>query len=190
VAPDTGGFVGGLSYRPADYEMPGLEAYTPPAPLPPHGLTMSTSNGSNPNGTWSLYVVDDRFPDSGQFSGGWSLTVTTSTSPAVVPPGFPPATCTGKPVTVGGTAGNDALTGTAGADVIASGAGADRISGLSGKDVVCAGGGKDTVKGGGGKDTLLGQKGKDTLKGGGGKDVCKGGKGKDTASKCEVEKSI
>jgi Ca2+-binding RTX toxin-like protein len=180
VAPDTGGFVGGLSYRPADYEMPGLEAYTPPAPLPPHGLTMSTSNGSNPNGTWRLYVVDDRFPDSGQFSGGWSLTVTTSTSPAVVPPGFPPATCTGKPVTVGGTAGNDALTGTAGADVFASGAGNDKITGLAGKDIACGGAGRDEMVGGKGNDNLLGEGGKDSLKGGLGKDKLKGGPGPDT----------
>jgi hypothetical protein len=179
VAPDTGGFVGGLSYRPADYDMPGLEPYNPPAPPPPHGLTMSTSNGSNPNGTWSLYVFDDKFPDSGQFSGGWSVNVTTSTSPGVVPPGFPPAICARKPVTVGGTAGNDLLTGTAGADVIASGAGNDKITGLAGKDTVCAGGGKDRVNGGKGKDKLLGQGGKDTLKGGPGNDKLKGGKGRD-----------
>jgi hypothetical protein len=178
VAPDTGGFVGGLSYRPADYEMPGLEPYNPPAPPPPHGLTMSTSNGSNPNGTWSLYVFDDHFPESGQIDG-WSVNVTTSTSPAVVPPGFPPATCAGKPVTVGGTAGNDLLTGTAGDDVIASGAGNDKITGLAGKDTVCAGDGKDKVNGGKGKDNLLGQGGPDTLKGGPGKDKLKGGSGRD-----------
>jgi Ca2+-binding RTX toxin-like protein len=177
VAPDTGGFVGGLSYRPADYDMPGLEPYNAPAPPPPHGLTMSTSNGSNPNGTWSLYVFDDRNPDSGQFSGGWSVSVTTST--AAAPPGFPPATCAGKPVTVGGTAGNDLLAGTAGADVIAGGAGNDKITGLAGKDTVCAGDGKDKVNGGKGNDNLLGQGGQDTLKGGPGKDKLKGGPGRD-----------
>jgi Ca2+-binding RTX toxin-like protein len=207
--PDSGGLVNGATHKPADYEMPGLEPYNAPAPPPPHGLTLSTSNGSNPNGTWSLYVFDDFFNTAGQaISGGWSLTVTTSTAPGVVPPGFPPAICAGKPVTVGGTAGNDLLTGTAGADVIASGAGNDKITGLAGKDAVCAGDGKDTLNGGDGKDTLLGEKGKDTLKGGkrkdtlkggkgndklkggGAKDVCKGGKGKDTAAACEVEKSI
>jgi Ca2+-binding RTX toxin-like protein len=188
VAPDSGGFVGGLTYRPADYEMPGLEPYNPPAPPPPHGLTLSTSNGSNPNGTWSLYVFDDHFPASGQFSGGWRLNVTTSR--ALAPAGFPPAICAGKPVTIGGTAGNDVLTGTAGADVISSGAGNDEIKGLKGKDLECGGNGKDTLRGGKGKDKLLGEAGKDRLKGGKGKDICKGGKGRDTASACEVEKSI
>jgi Ca2+-binding RTX toxin-like protein len=178
--PDTGGFVGGLTYQPGDYEMPGLEPYNPPAPPPPHGLTMSTSNGSNPNGIWSLYVFDDHFPASGQFSGGWSVNVTTSTSPAVVPPGFPPDTCAGKPVTVGGTAGNDLLTGTPGADVIAAGGGNDRITGLAGKDAACGGDGKDTLTGGKGKDLLRGEAGRDTLKGGPGRDKLKGGLGRDT----------
>jgi Ca2+-binding RTX toxin-like protein len=180
VAPDSGGFVGGLTYRPADYEMPGLEPYNPPAPPPPHGLTLSTSNGSNPNGIWSLYVFDDHFPASGQFGGGWSMNVTTSTSPAVVPPGFPPPTCAGMPVTIGGTAGNDALTGTAGADVIAVGAGNDVIRALAGNDTVCGGLGKDTLPGGKGNDKLLGEGGKDTLKGGPGKDKLKGGPAADT----------
>ena len=184
VAPDTGGFVGGLSYRPADYEMPGLEPYNAPAPPPPHGLAMSTSNGSNPNGTWSLFVFDDKFPDSGQIDG-WSVNVTTAATP-----GFPPATCAGKPVTIGGTAGNDVLTGTPDADVISGGDGNDKIKGLKGKDVECGGGGKDTLNGGKGKDKLLGQKGRDTLKGGGGNDTCKGGKGNDSASACEKEASI
>jgi Ca2+-binding RTX toxin-like protein len=184
VAPDTGGFVGGLSYRPADYESPGLEAYNPPAPPPPHGLTMSTSNGSNPNGTWSLFVFDDHFPASGSFNG-WSLRITTAAAP-----GFPSATCGGKKVTIGGTAGNDELTGTPQADVISGGDGKDEIKGLKGKDVECGGKGKDKLKGGKGKDRLLGQKGRDTLKGGGARDFCKGGKGDDSASGCETERSI
>ena len=186
-APDMGGLVNGVTHKPADYDMPGLEPYNAPAPPPPHGLTLSTSNGSNPNGTWSLYVFDDFFNTAGQsISGGWSVNVTT----AQAPPGFPPATCAGKPVTIGGTAGNDVLTGTPDADVISGGDGNDKIKGLKGKDVECGGGGKDTLNGGKGKDKLLGQKGRDTLKGGGGNDTCKGGKGNDSASACEKERSI
>ncbi|MBO9711552.1 MAG: PEP-CTERM sorting domain-containing protein [Sphingomonas sp.] len=34
-------------------------------------------NGTNPNGTWTLFV-DDVFPaDGGKFAGGWSLDITT-----------------------------------------------------------------------------------------------------------------
>ena len=184
AAPDSGGFVGGVSYRPADYVMPGLEPYNAPAPPPPHGLTMSTSNGSSPNGTWSLYVFDDKFPDSGQIDG-WSVNVTTAPTP-----GFPAATCGGKDVTLGGTAGNDKLTGTPGADVISGGGGRDTIKGLKGKDIACGGKGKDKLTGGKGRDRLLGQAGRDVLRGGGAKDVCKGGKGNDSASGCEVERSL
>jgi Ca2+-binding RTX toxin-like protein len=178
LAPDSGGFVGGVTYRPADYDMPGLDAFNSPAPSPPYGLTLSTHNGTNPNGTWSLYVFDDFFGGmgtGGDISGGWSVNVTTSTAPGVVPPGFPPGTCAGVPVTIGGTAGNDALTGTAGADVIAVGAGSDVIRALGGNDIVCGGLGKDRLVGGTGGDKLLGEKGNDTLKAGPGKDKLKGG---------------
>jgi hypothetical protein len=33
----------------------------------------STFNGTNPNGTWSLYVVDDVPGDAGKIVGGWAL---------------------------------------------------------------------------------------------------------------------
>jgi subtilisin-like proprotein convertase family protein len=49
-----------------------------PAPPAPHGTLLSAFNGANPNGTWSLYVVDDAATDVGTFSGGWSLTITTA----------------------------------------------------------------------------------------------------------------
>lgn len=39
---------------------------------------MSLFNGKNPNGTWSLYVMDDHFMDVGSIDGGWSLSITTS----------------------------------------------------------------------------------------------------------------
>lgn len=43
-------------------------------------LNLSTFNGSNPNGAWKLYVVDDSSDDSGSFAGGWELQITTSNS--------------------------------------------------------------------------------------------------------------
>jgi beta-lactam-binding protein with PASTA domain len=59
-----------------------------PAPAPPPGLDvvdLAGYNGTDPNGTWSLYVVDDTTGSVGTFAGGWSLTIsTTATPPHVV----------------------------------------------------------------------------------------------------------
>jgi len=55
-----------------------------PALLPkPFGTNLSGFFGSNPNGAWNLYVIDDTPLDSGVINGGWSLNITTL---SVVPP--------------------------------------------------------------------------------------------------------
>ena len=41
---------------------------------------MSVFNGLNPNGAWSLYVLDDEAGDSGSIAGGWSLKFTYPTT--------------------------------------------------------------------------------------------------------------
>jgi subtilisin-like proprotein convertase family protein len=73
--PDSAQIVAG-SYDPTNY----LTGDTFPAPAPggPYGTTMSVFDGTNPNGNWSLYVVDDLGGDEGQIAGGWCLTLTTS----------------------------------------------------------------------------------------------------------------
>jgi uncharacterized repeat protein (TIGR01451 family) len=50
-----------------------------------YGTTMSAVAGVDPNGAWSLYVVDDSAGDSGYISGGWSLDLN------IVSPVSPPA---------------------------------------------------------------------------------------------------
>ena len=44
------------------------------------GSTLAAFNGTDPNGAWSLYVVDDGTGDSGSLSS-WSISVTTSGEP-------------------------------------------------------------------------------------------------------------
>lgn len=64
------------TYRPTDYTAVN-ETNPPPAPLPPYGPNLSVFNGTDPNGTWSLYAVDDVSEDGGAITDGWSLNITT-----------------------------------------------------------------------------------------------------------------
>jgi hypothetical protein len=61
------------------------DTFAAPAPaLPASGVAMSAFDGSDPNGTWSIYVVDDFPADVGTIAGGWSLSI--ETSPDAPPP--------------------------------------------------------------------------------------------------------
>ena len=60
-------------YRPTNYD---ADDSFPNAPeLANHGLALDVFAGTDPNGTWSLYVVDDEDFDSGEIAGGWSLVI-------------------------------------------------------------------------------------------------------------------
>jgi subtilisin-like proprotein convertase family protein len=86
------------TYRLSNYRTP--NSFPSPAPGGPYASSLSTFNGASANGTWSLYVVDQFGPDSGSFSGGWSLTFTSGDySPSSGTLVFPPST-TSKTITV------------------------------------------------------------------------------------------
>ena len=73
------------TYKPTTYSS-GTYTFPSPAPAYPYlSGALSTFNGTNPTGSWSLYVRDDSNSDSGTLSGGWSLSFEI-TSPAVVAP--------------------------------------------------------------------------------------------------------
>ena len=73
------------SYQPWNYTGGGSDGYSAPAPAGPYGTTLSVFDGTNPNGTWSLYVMDDNDSYGGPISGGWSLTIETEDAPPVGP---------------------------------------------------------------------------------------------------------
>ena len=51
-------------YRPANYG--GGDVFPPPAPPGPYGSSLADFEGTDPNGTWQLYVVDDAPGDAGR----------------------------------------------------------------------------------------------------------------------------
>jgi subtilisin-like proprotein convertase family protein len=61
------------SYQPTN--LGAGDSWPAPAPPPPHGATLAGFDGTDPNGTWSLYVVDDAVSDVGAIAGGWCLTI-------------------------------------------------------------------------------------------------------------------
>ena len=60
--PDSAQIVSG-TYKPTDFESG--DNFPPPAPAGAVSTFLSGFNGSNPNGNWSLYVVDDATGDAG-----------------------------------------------------------------------------------------------------------------------------
>jgi subtilisin-like proprotein convertase family protein len=105
-----GGANGTGTYRPSNYGTG--DTFAAPAPAAPYqspatagsATFASVFNGKNPNGTWSLYVVDDASGDLGSITSGWRLNITsaqpvccsqacTLTCPADIVTGNDPGLC-------------------------------------------------------------------------------------------------
>jgi uncharacterized repeat protein (TIGR01451 family) len=69
------GQVGSGTYRPANYG--GNDVFPAPAPAGPYGATLGAFSGTDPNGQWHLFIVDDANGDAGSL-GGWSLEIQTA----------------------------------------------------------------------------------------------------------------
>ncbi len=72
------------TYMPTNYGA--ADAFPAPAPVEPYATSLSAFNGTAPNGTWKLYLLDDEASDVGQILNGASLTITTGAAPANNPP--------------------------------------------------------------------------------------------------------
>jgi subtilisin-like proprotein convertase family protein len=55
--------------------------FAPPAPGGPYAVSLAAFDGTSPNGSWALYIVDDIPGNDGELSSGWSLTVATGPEP-------------------------------------------------------------------------------------------------------------
>ncbi len=95
VLPSGNGLVTG-TYQPANFNTV-QDPFPAPAPVGPYlsptsgGSETLTSAftgpaGGDPNGVWSLYVVDDAGTDIGTITGGWSITLTNITNVCSIPP--------------------------------------------------------------------------------------------------------
>lgn len=74
--PDSGAFNSG-NYKPTNFDGT-TDNFPAPAPPGPYGAALGTLAGSNPNGAWTLYVMDDGAMDSGNLMQGWALSLTTT----------------------------------------------------------------------------------------------------------------
>lgn len=68
------------TYKPSNYQ--GSDVFASPAPAGPYDNNLASFIGTDPNGEWSLYVLDDASPDAGTIVGGWILNIFT-TNPTI-----------------------------------------------------------------------------------------------------------
>lgn len=77
--PDEDPITAGI-YKPTDYAAPletNGDVFPPSAPAGSYGSSLAVFNGAEPNGLWSIFVLDDTAGDVGRIGGGWRLTITT-----------------------------------------------------------------------------------------------------------------
>jgi len=65
------------TYQPTDFEV-GSDTFPSPAPAGPYTSSLQNFVGTAPNGTWSLYIVDDTSVNAGQLASGWSIRIETA----------------------------------------------------------------------------------------------------------------
>jgi Ca2+-binding RTX toxin-like protein len=155
------------------------------APGPtPTGSTLSVFTGTDPNGTWNLWVVDDDDLDVGALSG-WTLSLDGPTLAPGTPPPPPPPPANPAPVPTSPTPCSSTQRGTGGHDVLIGTSGGDRLVGLGGPDVLRGRAGQDCLYGGRGNDLLVGGPAHDVIRCGRGRNDRAVVRANDSVSGCE-----
>ncbi len=101
---DEGKHLNSGTYLPTDVaEVADTDSWPAPAPAESGATTLATFNHRDPNGTWSLYVVDDddaTYPDAGTGEiAGWCLTITAESPTATTLTSSPSPSATGAGAT-------------------------------------------------------------------------------------------
>ncbi|MFN0112129.1 MAG: S8 family serine peptidase, partial [Blastocatellia bacterium] len=104
MALENNGQIVSGAFKPTNFGV--NDVFSAPAPVGPYvdPPLLSTFNGAAPNGNWSLWVFDDLNGNSGQITGGWSLTLTTTNTVCCIPPACPTITIA-PPTIANGTVG-------------------------------------------------------------------------------------
>ena len=147
-------FISSGTYQPTNFD--DFDFFDSPAPDGPYNTDLSVFNGTNPNGEWRLYIVDDVFGDSGDVADGWSLSIETETG--IITGDDSDNTLIGNILdnTLIGNAGNDTLTGSAGNDILNGGVGNDTADySQIGQSITLSPTGIITKGGGLGNDQLI-----------------------------------
>ena len=103
--PDSNQIVS-ATYRPANYNPPPgfADSFPAPAPVGPYtNASLAIFNGSDPNGVWKLFIVDDTSGDAGNLAGGWTLAITTTATIAPQADLAVTATASPDPLNAGAT---------------------------------------------------------------------------------------
>ena len=86
LLPSTLGAIASGTYKPTNHpDGPEVDTFLSPAPGAPYNSAAPTGsatfasvfNGAEPNGMWTLYVMDDSTNNGGSIGGGWCLDLTT-----------------------------------------------------------------------------------------------------------------
>ena len=67
------GLIASGTNRPTDFEV--SDAFPSGVPAGPYSDSLAVFKGTNPNGNWLLYVMDDSAPVAGRINNGWSITI-------------------------------------------------------------------------------------------------------------------